>query len=89
MVLLDKQAIEELNPQSLSPGFHSRIFLVPKKDGGFCPVFDLKALNQFVRKEKLNLTTPRVVTNSLHLGDWAVSLDLKDAYFHIPVHVKS
>ena len=30
--LLNKQAIEELDPRSLTPGFYSRIFLVPKKD---------------------------------------------------------
>ena len=35
------------------------------------------------------MTTPRVVTNALHRGDWAVSIDLKDAYFHVPIHAKS
>ena len=35
------------------------------------------------------MTTPRVVTNALHKGDWAVSIDLKDAYFHVPIHVRS
>ena len=65
--LLDKGAIEEVNPLSLTPGFYSRIFLVPKKDGGFRPVFDLKALNAFVVKEKFKMTTPRVVTNALHI----------------------
>ena len=89
MALLYKGAIEELHPLSLTPGFYSRIFLVPKKDGGFRPVFDLKALNAFVVKEKFKMTTPRVVTNALHEGDWAVSIDLKDAYFHVPIHVRS
>ena len=74
---------------SLSKGFYSRIFLVPKKDGGFRPVFDLKSLNQHVCKEKFKMTTPRVVSNALHKGDWAVSIDLKDAYFHVPIHKKS
>ena len=87
--LLDKRAIEELDLVSLSPGFYSRIFLVRKKDGDWRPVFDLKSLNQFVRKEKFKMTTPRVVTNALHHGDWVVSVDLKDAYFHIPIHKKS
>ena len=54
--LLGKGAIEEVNPISLTPGFYSRIFLVPKKDGGFRPVFDLKALNAFVVKEKFTRT---------------------------------
>ena len=78
MSLLDKGAIEELNPQSLSPGFYSRLFLVPKTDGSHRPVFDLKSLNQFVHKEKFKMTTPRTVTNVMHKGDWAVSIDLKD-----------
>ena len=89
MSLLDKGAIEELDPRSLSPGFYSRLFLVPKTDGSHCPVFDLKSLNQFVHKEKFKMTTPRTVTNAMHKGDWAVSIDLKDAYFHVPIHVRS
>ena len=89
MSLLDKGAIEELNPRSLSPGFYSRLFLVPKTDGSHRPVFDLKSLNQFVHKEKFKMTTPRTVTNAMHKGDWAVSIDLKDAYFHVPIHVRS
>ena len=35
------------------------------------------------------MTTPRTVTNAMHKGDWAVSIDLKDAYFHVPIHVRS
>ena len=89
MSLLDKGEIEELNPRSLSPGFYSRLFLVPKTDGSHRPVFDLKSLNQFVHKEKFKMTTPRTVTNAMHKGDWAVSIDLKDAYFHVPIHVRS
>ena len=35
------------------------------------------------------MTTPRTVTNAMHKRDWAVSIDLKAAYFHIPIHVRS
>ena len=30
-----------------------------------------------------------LVTNAMHKGDWAVRIDMKDAYFHIPIHVRS
>ena len=43
--LLNKEAIEPVkNP--FSPGFYGRLFLVPKTDGGFRPIIDLKAINQ-------------------------------------------
>ena len=89
MSLLDKGAIEELDPRSLSPGFYSRLFLVPKTDGSYRLVFNLQSLNQFVHKEKFKMTTPRTVSNAMHKGDWAVRIDLKDAYFHVPIHVRS
>ena len=27
------------------------------------------------------------VKNLVQLGDWAISIDLKDAYLHVPLHV--
>ena len=89
LTLLDKRAVEKVAPPKQLPGFYSQIFLVAKEDGGGRPVFNLKPLNRFVYKEKFNMRTQRDVTNALHKGDWAVSVDLKDAYFHIPIHKKS
>ena len=72
--LLDKRAIEELDPQSLSPRFYSRIFLVPKTDGSYRPLFDLKSLNRFVKKEKFKMTTPNrpVSCNVMYYRHWLV-----------------
>jgi hypothetical protein len=42
--LLEKRAIEETQ----EIGFISSIFTIPKKSGGFRPVINLKALNNFV-----------------------------------------
>jgi hypothetical protein len=28
----------------------------------------------------------RLIAMAMQPGDWAVSMDLKDAYFHIPIH---
>jgi hypothetical protein len=50
-ILLQKGAVELVNPP-LTPGFYSRLFLVPKKNGKMRPVIDLSVLNQhlIVRK---------------------------------------
>ena len=35
------------------------------------------------------MKTQRDITTALHAGDWAVHIDLTDAYFHVPIHLKS
>ena len=44
---LKSQAIEEVQNTS-SPAFYSRLFFVPKPYGSFCPIIDLKVLNQYL-----------------------------------------
>ena len=83
--MLGKEAISEV-PPPFSPGFYGRIFVVPKTSGGWRPVLDLSALNKYVRQIKFRMETPLSVRDSIRQGDWATSLDLKDAYFHVLVH---
>ena len=75
--------------QSPSPGFYSRMFVVPKITGGWRPIIDLSPLNKFVAKEKFSMECPRTVLLSLQKSDWLTSIDLQDAYFHIPIHKSS
>ena len=51
--LIEKQAIPMVQPGQ--GGFVSQIFLVPKKDGGFHPVINLKALNKFIAEEHFKM----------------------------------
>jgi len=69
-------------------GFRSRVFLVPKKTGDLRPVINLKPLNQFIKKEKFKMETQRAIRAAVQQGDWVVSIDLKDAFFHIPIDPK-
>ena len=86
--LLSKSAIERvIHPRS--PGFFSRLFLVPKKGDSWRPVIDLSILNLFVPKEHFKMETFSSVKAAIRQGDWTVSLDLSDAYFHIPIHPAS
>ena len=72
------------------PATISRLLQQPlfgaKMSGGLRPVINLKPLNLFIKKEKFKMETTRSIRKALSLGDWATSIDLKDAYFHIPVH---
>ena len=71
------------------PRYYSRIFLVPKKNRKLRLIIDLSVLNHFVYTETFKIETQRKVRNAIQLNDWAFSLDLTDAYLHIPIHQRS
>lgn len=71
-----------------SPGFYGRLFVVPKSNGGFRPVLDLSVLNLFLKPIPFRMESPWSVREGIRPGDFATSLDLRDAYFHVLVHPK-
>jgi len=85
LALLEKGAVGRV-PDPTSPGFYSPVFVVPKKTGDFRLIFNLKKLNCFLRTERFKMDTLRHVREALRQDEWTVSLDLKDAYLHIPMH---
>ena len=85
--LIRKRAVELVVKPS-SPGFYGRLFVVPKANGGWRPVLDLSPLNVFLRRIKFRMETPASVRSSIRQGDWATSIDLTDAYFHVLMHAR-
>ena len=83
--LLLKGAIEVVANPSRSPGFYSRLFLVPKKTGGMRPVIDLSILNTFLLVPHFKMESNRTIRDSIQPLIWTTSLDLTDAYFHISI----
>ena len=63
----------------------SNIFIRPKKDGEFRPIINLKRLNQFVPYQHFKMEGLRDVKNMLSDGALMCKLDLKDAYFTVPL----
>jgi len=84
-LLLQKQAIEIVEDPT-TPGFYSRLFVVPKQNGKWRPVIDLKVLNHYLKVPKFSMESLQSIWAALMPGNFAFSLDLQDAYFHIPIH---
>ena len=81
--MLRKDAVERAPLPS--HGYYSNMFLVTKKNGEMRPIINLKSLNNAVEKGKFKVETQRAIRRALQQGDWVTSIDLKDAYFHIPI----
>jgi hypothetical protein len=86
-LLLNKGAIEEIQP--ITPGFYSSMFVIPKKNGGSRPVFNLKKLNNYIQAPHFKMETLQEVTKQIRQNNYLTSIDLSDAFLHIPVHVDS
>ena len=71
------------------PGFYSHLFLVEKSSGGWQPVIDLSPLNEFIQQTPFRMETPNSVLLTVRKNDFLASINLKDAYFQIPVHPSS
>ncbi len=83
--LLQKGAIEEVPQSDVERGFFSRYLLVLKRDGGLRPILDLRRLNFSLYKGKFKMLTMKTIMSQVQGGDWFVTIDLKDVYFHIQV----
>ncbi|KAL0194816.1 hypothetical protein M9458_008388, partial [Cirrhinus mrigala] len=83
--LLRKEAIKVVPPHDRESGFYSRYFIVPKKDGGLRPIIDLRRLNRSVMRLKFKMLTVKQVVSQIRSEDWFVTIDLKDAYFHVSI----
>ena len=64
--LLSKGAVEEINLEC--PGYYSRIFLVPKKNGKLRLIIDLSVLNHFVYIQTFKMETQRKVKDAIFIG---------------------
>ena len=85
--MLQKRAVEIVDPRNECQNqFISTLFVRPKKDGGSRPIFNLKQLNEFVIYEHFKMERFQVVKNMMIKNDFMCKIDLKDAYFCIPIH---
>jgi len=76
----------EVVKDTTSPAFYSHLFVVPKPGGRWRPVIDLSSLNKLIIAPHFRMETARSLRQSVLQGEFAVSLDLTDAYLHVPMY---
>ena len=79
--LLAKETIE---PSLDGAGFYSSMFVVPKHTGGLQPILNLKCFNHYMHIPSFKMPTLKHVWQLIQHGNYAFSIDLQDAYLHIP-----
>ena len=81
--LLQKQAIELVSVPG--PSFYSRLFVTPKRSGEWRPIIDLSRLNKFLVVPHFKMETQHSIVAAMKIGAWSTSLDLQDAFLHVPI----
>ena len=85
--LIAKKAVIQLSgPDLHSPGHYSHMFMRRKQSGAWRPILNLKRLNKSIVTKKFRMDTIQIVMDSLKVGEYVTSIDLKDAYFHVAIH---
>ena len=80
--LLAKGAIETASGDT---GFYSNMIVVPKHTGGLWPILNLKWFNHYLHIHSFKIPTIRRMWQLIQCGDYTFSIDLQDAYLHIPI----
>ena len=89
--LLQKAAIKKVSYAQTQevPGFYSSMFVIPKKNGGVRPVFNLRKLNQYLDAPHFKMDTIKEVARMIQPNEYLVSIDLSDAFLHVGLHPES
>ena len=80
--LVSKEAVRQV--VETEDQFLSTLFLV-KQASKTRPIFNLKTLNNHVHTEKFKLESLDLVKSMLKRNDYLMKLDLKDAYYSVPI----
>ena len=83
--VLAKGTIERVSKVT-SLRFYSQLLLVPKKTGDFCLIIDLSTLNRHMVVLHFKMETEGSIRTAIRSEEWTVSIDICDAYLHVPMH---
>ena len=81
--LLQKGVITQTTHESGE--FISQIFVRPKKDATYRLILNLKKFNKFVKYHHFKMETIHTATELMKKNCYMASIDLRDAYYSVPV----
>ena len=82
--LLRDSSIRQV-PHPHRRGWVSNVFLVPKCDGGYRMILNLKELNKHIRYRKFKMDHIHQVISLIQPNMWLASLDIFSAFSHLYV----
>jgi len=83
VALRSKNAIEEI--AEADARFVCGLFVIPKVNGGFQPIINLKPVNKFIRHMHFKMEGLNLLRSLLRKGDYFAKVDLTDAYLTVPL----
>ena len=66
--------------------FMSSIFTREKRDGSYRMILNLKQVNKHIDYEHFKMDSLQSVLNIITPNCWMASVDLKDAFYKVPIH---
>ncbi|XP_013920590.1 PREDICTED: uncharacterized protein LOC106547849 [Thamnophis sirtalis] len=84
--LISINAIEQVPKGQEGLGFYAILFLVPKNSVGWRAILDLKRLNWYIKYQRFKMQSLKSILSSIRQGDLMTSVDIKEAYLHVPIH---
>lgn len=80
------EAIEMVPISERRQGVYSILFMVPKRNGDFRSILDLKFVNHHIRLRHFHMESLHSISEALQPDEFLTSLDLTEAYLHVPIH---
>ncbi|XP_068136523.1 tyrosine-protein kinase RYK isoform X1 [Hyperolius riggenbachi] len=87
--MLDRHVVSVVPVTQRGEGFYSKIFLVQKPSGKYRIILNLKPINPYIKYEKFRMESIYSLKNLLIPHGFMASIDLQDAYWHIPIELES
>jgi len=75
-------SVSDLTPQD----FFSTLFVRPKKDGSYRTILNLKCLNEECETYHFKIESIKQVIHMITPGCYLASIDIKDAFYSVPIH---